>query len=717
MGFQNLDIKTEYRSLIDDVVKDFYVPILKESVMYRRAVGFFSSSALIELTKGICGLIENGGKIQLVASPHLSDEDIEAIENGYDNKDNIIEKRLIESLREPQNNSEEERLNLLSNLIAAGKLELRIALLDNGDSIGMFHEKMGLMYDNEGNIIAYAGSMNESSNAFSHNYESFDVYSSWTYDSGRVASKEAAFNALWDNYEPNVKTIEFPKLEKEILYRYKRNDDIDLQLDKKEQLLKKIKNNQMIQIPLGVELKEYQKDAINRWVDNRCSGIFDMATGTGKTFTALGALETFESKYKSIAVFVVCPYIHLVNQWEEDAFAWGIESIIAHSESSDKHWERTLTSSYKRFRSTGRNFFCITTNDTWRSETMQSIVTNITEEMNVVLVIDEVHNFGANHLSKLLPVNIKYRLGLSATVERYGDKKGTQSIMDYFGEKCIEYPLEKAIAEKSLVEYEYYPILISLLPEELEEYQKLTKQLAKNIESKNGKTRLSKIGQQILFKRSRLIAGAEEKLPKLYELMDAHRDESHILVYCGATRGFETIPGEKERQIDRVEKMLGKELGMSTHRFTSEENMKTRKLLKEGFADGDYQVITAIKCLDEGVNIPNIHMAFILASSRNPKEFIQRRGRVLRKAPNKFRAIIYDLISLPRDLNSVRFGDFEEDRALVIGELARVFEFGRYSINSRVADQLIDDVKATYGIEYINNEDLGKMMEGEYGEN
>lgn len=145
--------------------------------------------------------------------------------------------------------------------------------------------------------------------------------------------------------------------------------------------------------------------------------------------------------------------------------------------------------------------------------------------------------------------------------------------------------------------------------------------------------------------------------------------------------------------------------------------MKTRKLLKEGFADGDYQVITAIKCLDEGVNIPNIHMAFILASSRNPKEFIQRRGRVLRKAPNKFRAIIYDLISLPRDLNSVRFGDFEEDRALVIGELARVFEFGRYSINSRVADQLIDDVKATYGIEYINNEDLGKMMEGEYGEN
>ena len=717
MSFRDIEIKTEYRSLIDNIVKDFYVPILKESVCYKRAVGFFSSSALVEITKGICGLILNGGKIQLVASPYLSSEDIEAIREGYKNKNQVVEECLMKSLETPINGTEEARLNLLSNLIATDKLEIRIAFLDNDDSMGMFHEKMGLMYDKSDNIIAYSGSMNESANAFSHNYESFDVYCSWTHDLKRVHSKQAAFSALWENYEPNVNTIEFPNLKNEIIKKYRKNDVLDLKLDENEFMQDKVKEKEkcMIHYPCGVILKEYQQLAINVWKEHKYSGIFDMATGTGKTFTALGGLRQFEREKGNVAIFIVCPYIHLVNQWEEDALAWGIMPIVAHSESDDKHWDKTLLLSYKRYRSTGKSFVCITTNDTWRSKVITDIVQNITEEMNCVLVVDEVHNFGAKSLSNFLPQKIKYRLGLSATVERYGDKSGTCKLIDYFGAKCIEYPLERAIREESLVEYEYYPVTVSLLPEELEEYQKLTKQIAQNMESKNGEKKLSKIGQQILFKRSRLIAGAEMKLPVLKKLLEKHQEESHILVYCGATRGFEEYSGEKERQIDRVEKIVGHDLKMSTHRFTSEENIKTRKLLKEGFADGEYQVITAIKCLDEGVNIPNIHIAFILASSRNPKEFIQRRGRVLRKSHNKDRAIIYDLISLPRDLNDVRFGDFEEDRALVIGELARIYEFGRYSINSRISDQLIEDIKSIYGIENMDNDDFGMMMEGQYG--
>ena len=171
MSFLDIEIRPEYRSRLNDVIKNFYIPVLKESVLYKRAVGFFSSSALVAIASGISGLIKNGGKIQLIASPHLTEEDIEAINDGLKRKDEVIREALLRELLEPKGNYEEARLNLLSNLIAVGKLEIKIAFLDDDNSIGMFHEKVGLMYDNDGNIIAFSGSMNESANAFWRNYE------------------------------------------------------------------------------------------------------------------------------------------------------------------------------------------------------------------------------------------------------------------------------------------------------------------------------------------------------------------------------------------------------------------------------------------------------------------------------------------------------------------------------------------------------------------
>ena len=199
MGFLNIDIKSEYRSRLDNVIKDFYVPVLKQAVLYKRAVGFFSSTALVEMSAGICGLVKNGGKIQLIASPHLSANDIEAINNGLKRRDDVIEEALIRQLSEPIGAEETARLNLLSNLIAAGVLEIKIAFLETDNTVGMFHEKMGLMYDNDQNIIAFSGSMNESFNAFRQNYEAVDVFTSWTSDENRVMAKQAAFNARFGN--------------------------------------------------------------------------------------------------------------------------------------------------------------------------------------------------------------------------------------------------------------------------------------------------------------------------------------------------------------------------------------------------------------------------------------------------------------------------------------------------------------------------------------
>lgn len=231
MGFAQLDIKQEYRSLLDNVIKDFYIPVLKEATLYKRAVGFFSSTALVEMSAGICSLVKNGGKIQLIASPRLSAEDIEAINEGIKRKDDVIEEALIRELSEPIGVHASARLNLLSNLIASGVLEIKIAFLETDNSVGMFHEKMGLMYDQDNNIIAFSGSMNESYNAFRQNYEAIDVFTSWSSDAERVLTKQSAFNAMWNDYEPNIRVREFPQVSELIVSKYRISDEPDLSLD------------------------------------------------------------------------------------------------------------------------------------------------------------------------------------------------------------------------------------------------------------------------------------------------------------------------------------------------------------------------------------------------------------------------------------------------------------------------------------------------------
>ena len=345
MSFQDIDIKPEYRSLLDNVVSDFYNPLLKESVLYRRAVGFFSSSALIEITNGIQGLLKNGGKIELIASPKLTIEDIEAIEDGFERRNEIIERSLLRELDEAKGRFEESRLNLLSNLIAAGILEIKIAFLETNNAIGMFHEKMGLLYDKYDNIIAFTGSMNETANAFSHNYESIDVFKSWTSDCERVYLKQSAFNAMWNDYEPNITVMSFPSIEKEIIEKYKKEDISDFT----EVILvpKTINSNENGEleneqtgpkVPNNVKIRPYQTEAIEAWENNGFIGIFDMATGTGKTYTGLAAIaHLFNKNKRRLAVVIVCPYQHLVEQWKEDIIAFGMKPIVCYSASKQKN--------------------------------------------------------------------------------------------------------------------------------------------------------------------------------------------------------------------------------------------------------------------------------------------------------------------------------------------------------------------------------------------
>lgn len=724
MGLRDHKLKSEYRSLIDNVVQDFYIPLLKDATFYKRAVGFFSSTALIEISKGIAQMASDGGRIQLVASPYLSEEDIEAIKKGYDDREKIIEKALLNQIsEEPADYYSMERLNLLASLIADDVMDIQIAYTEDKNGIGMYHEKMGIIEDGTGDKIAFSGSNNESVTAMSINYETMDVFRSWgdPNESERVRLKENAFYSIWHDTEPNIKVLKFPNITDALIEKYRKtkpNFNID-----NEQFARRIlpyavavqglyEQEQLIgaRVPEDIKLRDYQKEAIAAWVGDNYRGIFDMATGTGKTLTGLGAISKLSEDLDDVlAVIIVCPYQHLVDQWVEDIVRFNIKPIIGYSSSPQKDWKKRLQRAVRNQKlRREKSFFCfVCTNATFTNETVQEEIGKI--QAPILLVVDEAHNFGARSYARLLDDRFTYRLALSATLDRHRDDEGTALLYDFFGKKCIEYSLEKAINEDKLTKYKYYPILVYLTEEELERYEQKSYEISKClIKGKAGKYKLNKRGEILAMERARIVAGASQKLDALREQIKPYVQDNNILVYCGATNVVDeksdhsATDDEDIRQIEAVTRILGNEFHMEVAKFTSEENIETRSVIKDRFQKGDrLQAIVAIKCLDEGVNIPGIRTAFILASTTNPKEYIQRRGRVLRKAENKPFAEIYDFVTLPRELDSVSALTIEQaqrDLSLVKNELARIKEFGRLSMNSMQANDLIWDIQEAYHI-------------------
>lgn len=724
MSFKELKLNTEYRSSIALTSRDFYAPILKVASKYDRAVGFFSSSSLVHIAEGLLPFVNNGGTMRLVASPILSKEDVEAIKQGYEKRESVIAGAIERELYEPKNFRDSERLNLLANLIADGRLDIKIALVENNKNYGIYHEKMGIFFDEEDNKIAFSGSNNETYTGMDINYEAFDVFCSWENeaDAKRADTKANAFEKIWNGLDPKVSTYVVPEVKEFILQKYMRAK-VDYQVfDEKDfEPTDDIVPSYEISIsdevygarvPDNVNLHQYQEDAIDMWQKNGFHGIFDMATGTGKTYTGLGAIarlsEVLEDK---LAVFIVCPYQHLVEQWKEDIVKFGMNPIVGYGAIPAKQWKTKLADAVRnqKLKVHKREFFCfVTTNATFSGDFVQEQIRKI--KGNALLVVDEAHNFGADYLSCLLTDKFNYRLALSATLDRHGDPEGTQALYDYFGEKCIEYTLDRAIEENKLTKYKYYPIIVSLSETEKEAYGELSRQISKClIKGKNGKIKLNEKGKRLALRRARIVAGAVNKIEVLEEVITPYKDDKHILVYCGAARVLDPDKENTEvdeddlRQIDIVTNLLGNKMKMKVSQFTSNESVEERAVLKREFAAGDtLQALIAIKCLDEGVNIPSIRTAFILASTTNPKEYIQRRGRVLRLAEGKDYAEIYDFITLPRPLDevcSLTEEEMKRELTLVKNELCRAEEFARIAMNCASCSAVLDDIREAYDLQ------------------
>lgn len=710
MSLADLQFSLSYNNQENDVVHDFLLPALKEAVEYDRAVGFFSSSSLLSISVGIHQLVENNGIIKIICSPKLSEDDIEAIEHGYEMRE-VVEKAVEREFTEPENKFEEERFNILSHLIENNILDIKIATMKSNDPKAMFHVKVGIIYDENSNYVAFTGSMNDSRNAFYNNEESIEVYKSTSSDYDRATEKKQYFDKLWYGYDSHIEILDFPEALKTRIKKYHK-DKINWDIDKEElETFADEKKEKKPEVPSYVSIRDYQQEAYENWKDNNFIGIYDMATGTGKTYTALYSMvNILKEKKGKLGIVICCPYQHLVNQWSEDLDAFGFDYIMGFSTSKQKDWKKKIKDVVFNYSHNVIDSFCfITTNASFATKYVQDILKEVKGEL--LLVIDEAHNFGTLRLIKLLDDKFTYRLALSATLERHNDLTGTNSLYDYFNKKCIEYSLEKAIKSDMLCNYYYYPIKVYLYPDELEKYNELTEQIVKCIKKKeDGSVELSKKAEMLLIQRSRIIAGARMKLEKLPEIAEQYKNDNHLLVYCGSTTVVdndykEGIAEESEiRQIEAVSKILDN-IGIRSSRFTSEEDANQREILKEEFSRGDViQALVAIRCLDEGVNIPSIDKAIILASSTNPKEYIQRRGRVLRLYKDKTYSTIYDFVTLPRNLESItNTTDLDYDMGLIRREVTRIKDFARLSLNDFDSDKLLTEIQEKYG--YIKEND------------
>ncbi len=444
-------------------------------------------------------------------------------------------------------------------------------------------------------------------------------------------------------------------------------------------------------LPPSVQLRQYQQQAIASWFANKGRGTLKMATGSGKTIVALAIASELYQKIGLQVLLVVCPYQHLVTQWARECQKFGMTPILAFE--NIRTWQSQLSSGLYNISSGSQSFLTIiTTNSTLIGDGLQSQLRYFPDK--TLIVGDEAHNLGATRLEQSLPRSIGLRLALSATPERYFDDRGTQSLFDYFGAVLSpEFTLADAIRQGALVHYLYYPILVDLTESESRRYAKLTKKIGwalMNGDAIDDSEALT----PLLMQRARLIGAATNKLEALRSLMVERLETTHTLFYCGDGSG-ESQTEESSRQLAAVVRMLGTELGYRVNTYTAQTPLTEREDMRRQFETGNLQGLVAIRCLDEGVDIPAIETAVILASSGNPRQFIQRRGRVLRPHPGKQRATLFDMIVMPPEIDRETW---EVERNLLRKELKRFVEFADLADNAGAARKKLLDLQKQYGL-------------------
>jgi len=696
VDLKSICLKKTYSSDFDDILNDFYIPALKQSSEYQRLAGFFSSTSLAVSARGVLGFIKNGGIMKLIVSPRLSRDDLDIIINSDQAKEKIFEQRLLENLDQLEDDFARDHISALGWMVANERLKIKVAvpksmsgiplLYEDAERSGIFHQKVGILRDSYGNTISFSGSVNETASGWMENIEEFKVFRGWDPSEDKYVQEDIKkFNRFWENLSWRVSVIDVPRAVEERLISIAPNDIDSIGLEKYYKVSKRRGR---------MELYKHQKDAVDSWLNNDMRGIFAMATGTGKTFAALGCLDRTSRIYERLLTVIACPYQHLVQQWKREIDRFGInydQLIIA--DGSNRRWRDILADGLMNISLGQKNkVVVITTHSTLISKDFLGIIRAHKTNFRNLLIADEVHGLGAQKSRLGLIYEYDLRLGLSATPKRWLDISGTNAIYDFFNGEVFQFGLKDAInqinpstGETYLVPYRYIPRFAFLNSEELEDYYDKTKRIARMVGKVTKEEDNEKYLELLLFARADIIKNAYQK----YEVLENIFNEMNpsikwTIVYCSP------------KQIDKVMSIVNK-LRIIGHRFTMEEGttpteeyngLTERDFLLEGFGEGKYQTLVAMKCLDEGVDVPPARVAILMASSGNPLEYIQRIGRILRRYPGKNEATIYDIVVLP-PLEEISPELKAIEQRIIRKELNRYEEIAKAAINNAEALAII----------------------------
>ena len=704
MSLKDVALKMAYTSGDDHIVEDFYLPCFKESVRYDRAVGFFTSEILVAITEGLESFVADSGMVRLICCPRMTEEDINAIQAGYKKREDAIFETCLREIDRMPANLTNNSLNFLSWLIANQKLDIKIALPQNlsVETFGIYHEKIGIFSDAEANAVVFSGSNNETLYGVAYNYESFDVYKSWA-DPERCNLKIEHFNNLWNNLSQGVRIYEFQDALKKRMVEKITPQEAKYVIRKSESKIGGSSPEDFL-----YKLWYFQKEAISEFRKKNFAGIFSMATGTGKTKTAIGALIELQKSEKETFIVIVGPQNTILKQWECDINDLNFFGESFFADGTNASWPTALADKIIDFNNK-KLHSCIvyTTYNTFSSTKFTQLASRVQD--NLVLVCDEMHWAGAATFRNGLLPNYKFRLGLSATPARYMDDEGTNLITDYFGGVIYEFPLDRALKEINpstgetfLCPYNYFPMFVALNDDELAEYQELCERIRRIYARESKSEQENEMLQRLCEKRQLVITNADAKYEAFSRLIDQLKNIKHTLVYCSP------------QQIDRAQDLLNEKF-IKNHRFTGEESVSARKeygglgereYILNNFENGNYAALVAMKCLDEGINVLQAEVGILMASTGNARQYIQRRGRLLRRAPNKKMVNIYDVLVVPY-LGGVSEGQLSEDEAKIIDkELKRYEEFAESANNRLAAMNIIFEMKNKFGMYKMRKESL-----------
>lgn len=715
-------------------------------------LGFFSSSAISVLCDSFAYFLYNGGRMRLIINDILSERDKTSVSRGMSS--DILtpfDLRDINGLKSALSLRDTHFFECLAWLIRNKRIDIKIISPRGGN--GIAHTKCGIFRDGR-DKVAFNGSCNFSRTALIENCESISAFCSW--DGGKDTCKVKAIEEDFDlTFLGRDETVEYLSPQdiqtniadsfdnKDIRQLLEQERDINSQSEQMETLpptikdilsrarghtqsaLKQLGNaNHDIatdsrgkpRFPYPEGPREYQRQAFQNWKASQ-SGLFAMATGTGKTLTALNCLLEIFKRFGYYKAVILVPTLTLVEQWEAECKKFSFSHVHKVS-SKERGWRSDLsTLQLRESRNPNVSYIVISTYASFaRSEVFAAI--NALSHKNL-LIADEAHNMGGGRLlERLDDIRFRRRIGLSATPDRQYDDLGNSKVKEFFGVKdkyTFEFSMSDAIEKGFLCRYYYYPHLVSLTDHEQEEYIKISRQLVKFFDfGRNSFTGGDSILTALLLKRKRIVhkaAGKEAVFREILKKMYKEKgDLRYTLVYtpegdkaddvADDFSAKETIEDDHdELNLIRRYTQIVKEVSPTTTVSMFTSDAKERDKLLASFAKGELEVLTSMKCLDEGVDIPRSETAIFCASTGNPRQFIQRRGRILRTHADKHNAVIHDLVVAPQVGDEAE--SYKMERSLLNAELRRVRDFARLSENADFAYAALEDIADYYKLSIL----------------